>query len=303
MILLAGIPSERPLALCIAAAERCGLRHGVLNQRDSGAAALLLRLETGRPVGVVQFRSGTVPLEAVTGVFQRLTDPSMLPEARRDPAVAARARAFHAVLQDWLALTPARVLNRTEPSAGNASKPAQALRLARLGWTVPETLVTSDPEAALAFRARHGRAVFKSASGVRSIVTEFTRDHEPRLWRLRALPTQFQELVPGTDIRVHVVGERIFATEARSHALDYRYAGRSGPPAELLATTLPAEIEARCRATAAALDLPLCGIDLRRRPDGEHVCFEANPAPAFSWYEESTGQPIADAIVTYLAGG
>jgi hypothetical protein len=302
MILLAGIPSEPPLALAIAAAERRGLRHGVLNQRDTAEAALVLRLDDGRSIGTLQLREGTVALEAITGIFQRLTDPALLPEARRDPGAAARAGAFHAVLQDWLAITPATVLNRNVPATGNASKPAQSLQLARLGWLVPETLVTSDPGDALAFRAQHGRVIFKSASGVRSIVTEFTGQDDARLWRLRLLPTQFQELVPGTDFRVHVVGERVFATEARSHALDYRYAARSGPPAQLVATTLPADVEARCRATAVALDLPLCGIDLRRRPDGAYVCFEANPAPAFSWYEESTGQPIADAIVAHLAG-
>jgi hypothetical protein len=302
MILLAGIPSEAPLALAIAAAKRRRLRYCVLNQRDTAEAALVLRLEGLRSTGILQLRDGTVPLEAITGIFQRLTDPALLPESRRDPGAAARASIFHAVLQDWLSVTPATVLNRNAPAASNASKPAQSLQLARLGWLVPETLVTSNPEEALAFHARHGRVIFKSASGVRSIVTELTAQHEARLWRLRLLPTQFQELVPGTDIRVHVVGEQVFATEARSHALDYRYAARTGPPAQLLATTLPADIEARCRASAAALDLPLCGIDLRRRPDGAYVCFEANPAPAFSWYEESTGQPISDAIVAHLAG-
>ena len=37
--------------------------------------------------------------------------------------------------------------------------------------------------------------------------------------------------------------------------------------------------------------------------DGEFVAFEVNPAPAYSWYQESTGQPIAEAIVDYLAHG
>ena len=303
MILFAGIPSEPPLALAIAAAARRGVAHRVLNQRDTGATALALTIDGGAVGGWLQLRDGRVALGEVTGIYHRLTDPEVLPEARRDPGAASRARAAFAILQDLFELTPARVLNRAGPSAGNASKPAQALQLARLGWRVPETLVTSDPEEALAFRARHGRIIFKSASGIRSIVTEFTRAHERNLPRLRFLPTQFQELIEGTDMRVHAVGERLFVTEARSAALDYRYAGRSGAPAVLLPATLPPEVEARCRETARALGLPLCGIDLRRRPDGEHVCFEVNPAPAYSWYEESTGQPIADGIVDHLAGG
>lgn len=64
---------------------------------------------------------------------------------------------------------------------------------------------------------------------------------------------------------------------------------------------LPEEIEQRCFALARVLELPLCGIDLRRADDGTYYCFEANPAPAFSYYQERTEQPIAEAIVSYLA--
>ena len=50
------------------------------------------------------------------------------------------------------------------------------------------------------------------------------------------------------------------------------------------------------------LDLPLCGIDLKRAVDGTFFCFEVNPSPAYSYYQDQTGQPIADALVDYLAG-
>jgi hypothetical protein len=301
MILIVGIPSDPPLALALAAAERAGVPVAVVDQRDCAAASIVLRLDgDGPPRGDISTRQGIVALDEVRGVYVRLDDPECLSVAA---AAKPRLRAFHGMLNDWLEITPARVLNRTAPSAGNASKPAQARRLAALGWTVPATLVTSDPAAVAAFRARHGRIVFKSASGIRSIVTEFTDQDEARLWRLRTLPAQFQALVEGTDIRVHVVGEQVFATEAKTSALDYRYGGRSGSPARLSATTLPEGVAARCVATAAALDLPLCGIDLRRRPDGSYVAFEANPSPAYSWYEESTGQAISDAIIAWLVAG
>jgi hypothetical protein len=32
------------------------------------------------------------------------------------------------------------------------------------------------------------------------------------------------------------------------------------------------------------------------------VCFEVNPSPAYSYYQELTGAPISDALVRYLAG-
>jgi len=49
--------------------------------------------------------------------------------------------------------------------------------------------------------------------------------------------------------------------------------------------------------------LAVAGIDLRRTPEDEWYCFEVNPSPAFSFYEEATHQPIAEAIAALLAGG
>jgi len=57
----------------------------------------------------------------------------------------------------------------------------------------------------------------------------------------------------------------------------------------------------RCRAMAAGMHLAVAGIDLRRTPDERWICFEVNPSPAFSYYEQATGQPIAQAIAQLLA--
>ena len=49
------------------------------------------------------------------------------------------------------------------------------------------------------------------------------------------------------------------------------------------------------------MNLPLAGIDLRRTPQGEWYCFEVNPSPAFTYYEQITGQPISQAVALLLA--
>jgi glutathione synthase/RimK-type ligase-like ATP-grasp enzyme len=51
---------------------------------------------------------------------------------------------------------------------------------------------------------------------------------------------------------------------------------------------------------AADMGLLVAGIDLRHTPDDRWVCFEVNPSPAFVFYEEATGQPIANAIARAL---
>jgi hypothetical protein len=36
-------------------------------------------------------------------------------------------------------------------------------------------------------------------------------------------------------------------------------------------------------------------------PEGEWFCFEVNPSPAFLYYQQATGQPIATAVAGLLA--
>jgi glutathione synthase/RimK-type ligase-like ATP-grasp enzyme len=113
-------------------------------------------------------------------------------------------------------------------------------------------------------------------------------------------PTQFQQCINGTDYRVHVVGEEAFASEVLCDADDYRYPGQHA--LEVRPYDLPAELESQCRKLATSLQLPVAGIDLRRTSTSEWFCFEVNPSPGFTYYEEATGQPIANSIARLLAG-
>ena len=167
----------------------------------------------------------------------------------------------------------------------------------------PRTLVTTIPEEAAAFYKACGRKViFKSLSSTRSIVRRMDKRDMARLDRLRNCPTQFQECVEGVDIRVHTVGDEVFATEIESEASDYRYAGRQGASLETRAIEIPPEISQACIGMARSLGLELAGIDLRRAPDGRWYCFEVNPSPGFIFYERSTGQPISEAVARRLRG-
>ena len=106
----------------------------------------------------------------------------------------------------------------------------------------------------------------------------------------------------GTNVRVHVVGPHTFCTEIDSDGLDYRYATRDGGNTTLRDTTLDATTRWRCSAAAQGLGLPFAGLDLMLADDGQTYCFEVNPSPGFSWYEDATGQPIARTLARWLAG-
>lgn len=305
MILLCGIPSEEPVARAIEAAERAGVPHLVLNQRRIDDWSLDLGLDGELLSGTLSGPNGRWDIGEFGGIYARLVEPRTLPDLGDPPdgARLARAQALFQALLAWTEVAPCRVVNRLGPSASNISKPYQAQRILDCGLLVPPTLVTNDPDEVRRFAAAQGRVVYKSVSSTRSIVRELVGARIKDLGRVRHLPTQFQALVPGDDVRVHVVGDVVHATEVVSAATDYRYAGREAEEVEMRACEVPAEIEASCRALSAALELPMCGIDLRRAPDGRWFCFEVNPSPAYSFYEDITGQPIGEALVSYLVGG
>jgi len=308
VILFAGIPSEPPLALAIAAAEVHHVRHLVLHQRHAPFIDMSLDVRDGAVTGALWVWERCVPLTDVSGVYARVVDSANLPETRPriggPPHVAERCAFLHAVLNDWLEIAECPVLNRAGAMASNASKPYQLQRIVAAGFAVPDTLVTDDPDAVRHFACAHRRLIYKSASGVRSIVHELGPDRsDAALARLRNLPTQFQQYIDGTNVRVHVVGTDVFATEGRTNAVDYRYAHCDDEDVAMTAITLPAAIADRCVDLSERLELPFCGIDLKRAKDGEWYCFEVNPSPAYSYYQEHTGQKIADAVVRYLSAG
>jgi len=305
MILLCGIKSETPLAMVAAALRKIGADFRFVHQRDVAKYAIAWQVGAGGVTGELRLGRKRIDLARVRGVYTRTMDDRILPElaglAADDPA-RRHARSFHEALTRWIEVAPARVLNRAEPQGSNGSKPYQAQLIAAHGFLPPPTLITNDPEAVLAFRKEHGEIIYKSISGVRSIVRVLEEADLARLDRIGWCPVQFQKALVGTNIRVHVVGTSAYATEIESTHIDYRYANRQGGRTTLRATRLPAPVRARCVALAKSLGLPFVGIDLMRTAAGEYYCFEVNPQPAFSYYQANTGQPIARAVARYLAG-
>lgn len=306
MILLCGIPTETPMALVSDALNRNGRRYVVLNQRKFASMKMSLDINGGKTTGRLQLNGDSYSVDEFTGVFTRLMDYHHLPELKDAPADSPELKFcsnLFETLTRWAEISPARVVNRVAPMGSNFSKPYQAQLIKRFGFEVPETLITNDPELVRAFRARHGRVIYKSISGVRSIVQTLTDDDMSRIDNIRWCPTQFQAFVEGTNVRVHTVGEKVFATAISTDATDYRYAHRqSGDHAELRPAELADDLAEMCVKLSAGLGLAFAGIDLKITPENYVYCFEVNPSPAFSYYESQTGQPISRAVADYLSG-
>jgi glutathione synthase/RimK-type ligase-like ATP-grasp enzyme len=278
----------------------------LFNQRLSSECDMELEVGDRGVDGSLRLQDETFRLEDISAVYFRLMDDRILPElegAPSDSPARLHTRALHDALYRWIEITDALVVNRSDPQGSNSSKPYQAQLIAAHGLRVPETLITNDPEEVLAFRRAHGAVIYKSMSGVRSIVHKLSDEDIGRLDDITWCPVQFQALVPGHDVRVHVVDRDIHATQIVSDAVDYRYAKQAGGSAELRAFDLPPEVAERCVELTAALGLSFAGIDLRMGPSGGATCFEVNPSPAYSYYEGNTGQPISRSLARLLKAG
>jgi RimK-like ATP-grasp domain len=306
MILLCGIPSEPPLAKVIDALDQIGAPYAVFNQRHFAAMDMTFEIRADGVSGRLEIGDTGFPLEDVQGVYTRLMDFRLLPELKDRPEASDEYRycaALHDALTRWCEISSARVVNRVAPMGSNSSKPYQAQLIQRYGFEVPETLITNDPDQVLEFRDRHKRIIYKSTSGVRSIVQMFGDADVPRLPELKWCPTQFQQYVDGIDVRVHVVGSAVFGTRIASAAIDYRYADTQvGEAAKLTASELSDDVSEKCVRLASGLGLAFAGIDLKFTPDGRVFCFEVNPCPGYSYFEAHSGQPIARAVAHYLTG-
>ncbi len=277
------------------------------NQRHVLRNHLDFEVTAGALDGILTVDGTEISLEQISGVYVRLMDEAQLPELRALPYQSPErknSRAQHEALMTWLDLSAARIANRPAANASNGSKPWQTAMIsaASKNLQTPDTLISNHPDSVQAFKEKHGELIYKSASGFRSIVQTLSTLDQARLHAICWCPVQFQRRVAGRDVRVHVVGDEVFATRIISNAVDYRYAARDGLAAELEVFELPATLSDACRSVSRALDLPFAGIDLRIEDDGNTWCFEVNPCPGFSYYEAHTGQPIAAALARYLAG-
>jgi len=223
---------------------------------------------------------------------------SPLPDPEQAHIAENDARSlFESMLIRW----PTRWVNGWEAYQLHQTKPAQLAAVAGLDLggavTVPPTLLSNDPAAVLEFASRHDDCIFKPVQGgahTRPLTTRhLTEEH---LANLVHAPVTIQQRVEGTDIRVFLAGERLYACRLHTDALDFR----EDDDVRIEPAELPDEVAAVCRRIAAALKLLWTGIDLRLTADGRYHFFEANPSPMFLGFEDRTRLPLTDALLALL---
>jgi hypothetical protein len=304
MVLLYGIPGDGPFELVADALEEIETPYIILNQRCFKDLDFIIHLNDEGLQGEITIGPHSYMLNSFTGIYYRAMDFSTLPEAKElsmQPATYSHYSQMFDLMNQWIETATCHVVNKGFAMSSNSSKPYQ-LSLIQHFFAVPETLLTNEISAVQQFKNTNTDIIYKSASSVRSIVRSINNEEQISWQKIKYCPTLFQKKLNGHNYRVHVVGTEVFAIKVESPTVDYRYSSKEGEETKLIPVELEKGIAKKCIALAKALDLPFAGIDLFETYDGQWYCFEVNPSPGFSYFENQTGQPIAKAIAKYLTG-
>ncbi|GAA3094400.1 MvdC/MvdD family ATP grasp protein [Streptosporangium carneum] len=187
-------------------------------------------------------------------------------------------------------------------------------RAADLGFVVPETTVTNDPaELVPAWERARGRLIGKTAlpygfqldgedHGL--FTSPIHRRHLAGRQRLRYEPMILQPNVDkAVELRVTVVGDRVFAAEidsqaSRTTSQDWRH--YDDQTVRYATHDMPVAEQARCLELVRSFGLNYGALDFIVTPDGRYVFLEINPNGQWGWIEELTGLHIAEAIAEWL---
>jgi glutathione synthase/RimK-type ligase-like ATP-grasp enzyme len=206
-------------------------------------------------------------------------------------------------------------------------KGEQLLRARRLGFDIPRTLVTTDPDEARGFFYDcRKRMIFKVMTdpslgalslsrrdpevqvdpyaAATTVVTEAELD---MLDSVRIAPCLFQEYVPKkVELRVTVIGGELFAAEIHSQereetSIDWRNDITETP---FRAVTLPPPVAERCLAFVSGYGLNFSAMDLIVTPDDRYVFLENNPNGQFIFVEHLVPElAMTDALAACLIRG
>ncbi|MGZ3218304.1 MvdC/MvdD family ATP grasp protein [Paracoccus sp. T5] len=303
MILIISHPDDVHAQAVSAHLDQMGMPFHLLNLgRFPRAARLVMRYgPASSQLSWSEDQDSWLDLDQVRAVWWRRPQPLCFEPGLKDADFAA-AECNEALAGLWQAI-PARWMNPPLQDEAASRKSWQLRIAADLGLNPPETLITTCPRAARAFVAEVGDVVCKPFAGSLRHWRE-TRRVGPaemaHLDQLRHAPAILQQRIPGEDVRVTVIGRRIFAATIDSSTGSYPDDFRMNQDVTITATSLPPAITAAIRTLMGQLGLIYGALDFRRQEDGTLRFLEINPAGQFLFVEDQTGQPIARTMAEEL---
>ncbi|MBI4617701.1 MAG: MvdD family ATP-grasp ribosomal peptide maturase [Planctomycetes bacterium] len=272
---------------------------------------------TAPPRWILRQETDEIDLDGIQGVWYRRVAAPRLDEVDEKYRAACRDESRALLLGLFSSLDHARWVDPIARVRQAEHKILQLEVARRVGLAVPDTLTTNDPDDVRRFHEAHGGRIVSKMQHAFAVkdggaeLAYFTRPVPPedleKLAGLRYAPMVFQEYVEkDVELRVTVVGERVFAASIESQKSDLaRHDWRRdgyGLAGQFRSDRLPPDIESRVLALQRELGLLYGALDFIRTPDGRHVFLEVNPAGEWGWLELQVGLPISGALADLLTG-
>ncbi|HEY2147574.1 MAG TPA: RimK family alpha-L-glutamate ligase [Pirellulales bacterium] len=197
------------------------------------------------------------------------------------------------------------VINPPRAIEAAVDKYLATARLAAAGLRIPRTVAcqTAD-EARAAFEQLGGDVVVKplfgsEGRGIARLQDDALAERAFRMIAGLGGVLYLQEFIPhdGYDLRVLVIGERMFAIRRRSES-DWRTNVSRGAIAEQVELT--AEMARMARQAADAIGAPLAGVDLLPARDGSLYAIEVNAVPGWKALAGAVDVDIAAVVLEYI---
>ena len=300
----------------------------VVTNLDDPTTDLVIRELYDRAVPVVRFDSGDFPttlsveatitsagiegtlstptrtadLGNVRSLYYRRPSGFCFPHLDEQTARFAHTQARYGLGGILASLPGCLYVNHPHRIGDSEFKPSGLAAAVTAGFTVPPTLVTSSPDAARAFiKQAPGRVIYKPLSAplyrIEGVSCTVQVQH--------VTADEIDETVAGTahlfqhavdkqaDIRVTVIGERVFAVRITSGLLDWR---TDYDALTYAVVTPPPGITEALYAYLQHFGLVFGCFDFAVDQGGAWWFLECNPSGQWAWLEPETGLPMVAAM-------
>jgi hypothetical protein len=194
------------------------------------------------------------------------------------------------------------------------NKVNQLVAASRIGLLIPPTLISNDYDKIRSFFEKQSRDIIikpikNGMLDEKSIVfTNSVDSKDLASFRKSApLPSTYQKNIKKElDIRLTVIGKKVFATEI--HSQDNKNAiidWRRAQDINLLHRKhkIPDDVKKKCVSLVRELGLQFGAIDMILSKNGKYYFLEINPNGQWGWIEKKTGYRLTEAIVDLLMKG
>ncbi|MFF7750442.1 ATP-grasp ribosomal peptide maturase [Streptomyces sp. NPDC007971] len=249
--------------------------------------------------------SRTADLAHVRALYYRRPSGFAFPHLSEQDARFAVTQARYGLGGVLAALPGCLYVNHPHRIGDAEFKPAGLAAAVEAGFLVPPTLITSSPDAARAFVKRHDSVIYKPLSNpvyliddVSSVVKVAEVGAEDIDESVAGTAHLFQQRVPkSADVRVTVIGSKMFCVRIDSDLLDWRtdYSRLRYTPVEP-----PPRIEPALHHYMRHFGLVFGAFDFCIDEDGQWWFLECNPSGQWYWLEPETGLPMRAALADLL---